>query len=82
MIGVAVLLPGIAGWWLGRQGYARETVELEQVPLSGGFDQPFPPWAKDEAAVEIELLTQFLDRLLVILDDLLVDFRGFIERRL
>ena len=50
------------------------------MSLSGGFDQPFPPWAKDEAAVEIELLTQFLNRLFVVLDDLIVDFRGFIER--
>ena len=49
------------------------------MPLSGGFHQPFPPRAKDIAAVEIELVAQFVDRLLVFLDGLVVELRGLIE---
>ena len=49
------------------------------MPLSGGFHQPFPPWTEDVAAVELELLTQFIDRLLVFLDGLIVELGGLIE---
>ena len=55
-------------------------VELEQMPLSGGFHQPFPPGTKDIAAVEFELATQLIDGLLVFLDGLVVELRRLIER--
>ncbi len=47
--------------------------------MSGGFHQPFPPRAENIAAVEIELVTQFVDRLLLFLDSLLVELTGLIE---
>jgi hypothetical protein len=50
------------------------------MPLSGGFHQPFPPGTEDITAVEIELSTQLIDRLLVFLDGLIVDHRRLIER--
>ena len=83
MIGVAV--PAVLGsraGGSGGSGDALDRVELEQVSLSGGFDQPFPPWAKDVAAVEFQLPAQLLDGLLVLLDGLIVELRGFIERGL
>ena len=49
------------------------------MPLPGGFHQPFPPRTEDIAAVEIELVTQFVDRLLLFLDGLVVELRGLIE---
>ena len=57
-------------------------IELEQMSLSGGFHQPFPPWAKDVAAVEFQLPTQLFDDLFVLLDGLIVELRGLIERGL
>jgi hypothetical protein len=75
--------PRFAGWRLGRQGETLTGfVELEQVPLSGGFHQPFPPWTEDIAAVEFDLPTQLFDSLLVFLDGLIVEFRRLIERGL
>jgi hypothetical protein len=50
------------------------------MSLSGGFHQPFPPWAKDVAAVELQLPTQLLDRLFVLLDRPIMDLGGFFER--
>ena len=52
------------------------------MSLSGGFDQSFPPWAKDVAAVELQLSAQLFDELLVLLDGLIVELRGLIERGL
>jgi hypothetical protein len=52
------------------------------VSLSRGFDQSFPPWAKDEAAVELQLAAQLLDELLVLLDGLRMELCGLIERGL
>jgi hypothetical protein len=75
--------PGITSGRLGRQDQTLSGfVELEEMPLSGGFHQPFPPWTKDIAAVEIDLPTQLIDRLLVFLDGLIVELRGFFERGL
>ena len=51
------------------------------MPLSGGFDQPFPPGAKDIAAVKFELATQLIDGLLVFLGRLVVELRRLIELR-
>jgi hypothetical protein len=68
------------GWWLGQRGHTLVHVESEQMPLSGGFYQPFPSRAKNVAAVERYLPEQFLNRLFVLLHGLIVDFRGFIER--
>jgi hypothetical protein len=73
--------PGITGRRLGRQGETLISfVELEEMPLSGGFHQPFPPWTEDVAAVQFDLPTQLIDRLLVFLDGLIVQLRGLIER--
>ena len=55
-------------------------VELEEMPLSGGFHQPLPPGTKDIAAVKFELATQLIDGLLVFLDGLIVEHRRLIER--
>ena len=52
------------------------------MPLPGGIRQPFPPRAENIAAVEIELVAQFVDRLLLFLDGLSVEFRGLVERGL
>ncbi len=52
------------------------------MPLSGGFHQPLSPWTKDIAAVEFDLPTQLIDRLLLFLDGLIVKLRGLIERGL
>jgi hypothetical protein len=68
--------------WFGRHGNALDDIEIEQVSLSRGFHQPFPPWAKDVAAVELELAAQLLDELLMLLDGLIVELAGFIERGL
>ncbi len=43
------------------------------MPLPWGFHQPFPPGAEDITAIEIELVPKLGDRLLVFLDDLVVD---------
>ena len=57
-------------WKHGSGGVRRQSqtltdfVELEEMPLPGGFHQPFPPRAKDVAAVEFELATQLIDGLL------------------
>ena len=71
--------PGLAGSRLRRQGGKLGFIQLEQMPLSGGFHQPLPPRTKDIAAVKLELMTQLGDRLLVLLDDLVVQLRGMIE---
>ena len=72
--------PGITGRRRGRQGEARiGFVDLEQMPLPGGFHQPFPPRTEDIAAVEIDLPAQLVDRLLVFLDGLIVELGGLIE---
>ena len=72
LTGSAWLVPvcrGIAGRRLGRQRWRRSIrVELEEVPLAGGLHQPFPPWAEDIAAVELDLLAQFFDVCCVFLD--------------
>jgi hypothetical protein len=47
-----------------------------------GFDQSFPPWAKDNAAEELQLSAQLLDKLLVLLDGLRMELCGLIERGL
>ena len=52
------------------------------MSLSWGFNQPFPPWAKDEAAVELQLAAQLLDELIVLLDGLRMELCGLIERGL
>ena len=52
------------------------------MSLPGGFHQPFPPRAKDVAAVELELPAQFFDGLFVFLDGLIVELRGLVERGL
>jgi hypothetical protein len=49
------------------------------VSLSGSFHQPFPPRAKDETAVELQLSVQLLDELFVLLNSLIVQLRGLIE---
>ena len=74
------------GWCLGITGRRRgrhdgkvDLFDLEEMPLAGGIHQPFPPRAEDIAAVEIELVTQFVDRLLLFLDSLVVELRGLIE---
>jgi hypothetical protein len=66
----------------GQFNSAFDYFQLEEVSLAGGFDQPFSPRAKDVAAVELQLLTQFLDGLLVFLEGLIVDLRGLIKRGL
>jgi hypothetical protein len=50
------------------------------MALSGGFHQPFPPGTKNIAAVEFELATQLINRLLVFLDGLVVELGRLIER--
>jgi hypothetical protein len=73
--------PGSTLWRLRRQDENLISfVELEQMPLSGGFHQPFPAGTEDIAAVEIELSTQLIDRLLVFLDGLVVQLGRLIER--
>ena len=52
------------------------------MSLPGGFHQPFPPWAEDIAAVEFQLPAQFFDGLFVLLDGLIVELGGLIERGL
>ncbi|HUE16795.1 MAG TPA: hypothetical protein VMR25_21645 [Planctomycetaceae bacterium] len=52
------------------------------MSLSGGFHQSFTPWAKDEAAVEIQLSAQLFNSLFVLLDGLIVELRGLIKRGL
>lgn len=52
------------------------------MSLSWGFDQSFPPWAKDETAVELQLAAQLLDELLVLLDGLRMALCGLIDRGL
>ena len=52
------------------------------MSLSRGFHQPFPPWTKDVAAIELQLVAQLLDELLMLLDGLIVKLAGFIERGL
>ena len=66
---------GITGRRRGRHDGKVDLFDLEEVPLAGGFRQPFPPRAEDIAAVEIELVAQFVDRLLLFLDSLLVELR-------
>ena len=67
-------------WWFGKRGDALDDIELEQVPLSRGFDQSFPPRAKDIAAVELQLAAQLLNELLMLLYSLGVELCGLIER--
>ena len=50
--------------------------------LPGGFHQPFPPRAKNLTAVEFQLFAQLLYGLLVLLEGLIVELRGFIKRGL
>jgi hypothetical protein len=47
--------------------------------LSGGFYQPLPSRTKDVAAVEFDLMTQLVDRMLLLLDGLLVELGSLIE---
>ena len=54
----------------GRHDGEVDLLDLEEVPLPGGIRQPFPPRAENVAAVEIELVAQFVDRLLLFLDGL------------
>ena len=83
MIGVAVPAPwDRAAGGSGGKADALDRIELEEVPLSGGFHQPFPPWAEDIAAVELELPPQLFDGLFVFLDGLIVELGGLIERGL
>jgi hypothetical protein len=69
----------LASWWFGGRGDALDNIELEQVSLSGGFDQPFPPWAEGVATVELQLAAQLFDELLMLLDGLGVELCGLIE---
>ena len=52
------------------------------MSLSGSFHQPFPPWAKNVAAVELQLPAQFLEGLFVFLDSLIVELGGLVQRGL
>ena len=70
---------GVTGRRRGRHDGKVDFFDLEEVPLAGGIHQPFPPRAENIAAVEIELVTQFVDRLLLFLDSLLVELGGLIE---
>ncbi len=56
-----------------------EYIDLEEVPLPGGLDQPLPPRAEDVAAVELELPPQFLDGALVLLGGLIMELRGLVD---
>ena len=70
---------GVTGRRRGRHDGEVDLFDLEEVPLAGGIRQPFPPRAENIAAVEIDLVTQVVDRLLLFLDSLLVELRGLIE---
>jgi hypothetical protein len=50
--------------------------------LSGGFHQPFPPWAEDVPAVELQLSPQLFDGLVMISDSLIMEFRRLVQRGL
>jgi hypothetical protein len=52
------------------------------VSLPGGFNQSLTPWAKDVAPVELQLPSQFLDDLFVLLDGLIMEFGSFFKRGL
>ena len=52
------------------------------MSLARGLDQPFPPWAKDVAAVKFQLPPQLFECLFVFLDGLLVELRGLVQRGL
>ena len=52
------------------------------MSLAGGIYQSVTPRAKDVAMVEIQLPPQFVDELLMLLDGLIVQLRGFIKRGL
>lgn len=52
------------------------------MSLARGFHQALSPWTENEASVELQLLTQRLHRLFVLLDGLVVELRGFAERGL
>jgi hypothetical protein len=47
--------------------------------LSRSIYEPFPPWAEDVAALEIDLAAQLFDELIVLLNGLIVKLRGFLE---
>ena len=70
---------GVACRRRGRHDGKVGRVDLEEVPLSGGIHQAFPPRTENIAAVEIELVTQFVDRLLLFLDSLVVELGGLFE---
>jgi len=50
--------------------------------LSRGFHQPFPPWAEDVPAVELQFSAQLFDGLFMISDTLIMEFRRLVERGL
>jgi hypothetical protein len=50
------------------------------MPLSGSFDESFPPWAKNVTAVKVQLAAQLLEGLLVLPGRLIVELGGLIER--
>jgi hypothetical protein len=52
------------------------------VSLSGCFHQPFPPWAKNVAAVKLQFLPQLFDDLFEALDGLTMELRRLVERGL
>lgn len=83
MIGAAVAVHRIVGRRLGR--WCSDTldhIQLEEMSLFGGINEAFPPRAKNEAAVELQLMVQLSDDSFVLLHGLIVELRGLIERGL
>jgi hypothetical protein len=70
---------GITGRGRGRHDGKVDLFDREEMPLAGGVCVPFPPRSENIAAVEIELVTQVVDRLLLFLDSLLVELGGLFE---
>ena len=54
-------------------------VELEEMPLPGGLHQSFPSRTENIAAVELDLLTQFVNRLVAVLNGLIVELGRLIK---
>ena len=72
----------ISGGWLRQFGDNVGFFKFKQVSLAGSIYQPLTPRAEDVATVEIELPPQLVDKLLMLLDGLIVQLRGFIKRGL
>ena len=52
------------------------------MSLPGGFHQSLTTWAEDVKTIEIQLPAQLFEELLMLLDSLVVELCGFIERSL